>query len=154
MQLLLPKVQGVMGNTDSAMTQEVKQKRGLTFASKETRLRVATLGGLAERQKRGLAAASPETRARVASLGGQERAKDIEGLTEAGRKGGELVKERYGKKFYHRIGLRGGGVVAKKYGKDYFAAIGKEGGSALVEKHGTEHMAAIGRIGGKQPKKK
>jgi general stress protein YciG len=39
--------------------------------------------------KKGLASADEETRERVAKAGGEARAEDKEGLSEAGRKGGE-----------------------------------------------------------------
>jgi general stress protein YciG len=39
--------------------------------------------------KRGLASADEETKERVAKKGGEKRAEDKEGLSEAGRKGGQ-----------------------------------------------------------------
>ena len=40
-------------------------------------------------ENKGLASADEETKERVAKKGGEARAKDKEGLSEAGRKGGE-----------------------------------------------------------------
>lgn len=64
-------------------------ERGLQAADEETRERVASAGGSAPHEERGLQAADEETRERVAKAGGEARGKDKEGLSEAGRKGGE-----------------------------------------------------------------
>jgi general stress protein YciG len=51
-------------------------------------------------------------------------------VVEAGRKGGQRVKELYGPKFYAEIGKKGGKAIADDRGSDYYAAIGKKGGEA------------------------
>jgi general stress protein YciG len=123
-------------------------RRGLASASEETRQRVARKGGVAPHQKRGLAAANPETRLRVAKAGGEARAQDREGLSQAGRRGGEVVKERYGTEFYREIGEKGGGAVKERYGAEFYSEIGKRGGEMVKQERGTEYYSTIGRKGG------
>lgn len=89
-------------------------------------------------------------------------------LEEAGRKGGEAVRAKYGPDFYRDIGRRGGQSVVKSRGPEYYAAIGQKGGiarrnqlgpdgysqlgrlggDAVVQKYGSEYMAEIGKRGG------
>ena len=47
---------------------------------------------------------------------------------EAGRKGGETVKNRYGQDFYQSIGKKGGETVKRERGPDFYAEIGRKGG--------------------------
>ncbi len=47
---------------------------------------------------------------------------------EAGRKGGEAVKQKYGPKFYSAIGKKGGDTVKQERGSEFFAEIGRRGG--------------------------
>jgi uncharacterized protein len=47
---------------------------------------------------------------------------------EAGRKGGETVKNRYGQGFYQSIGRKGGETVKRERGADFYAEIGRKGG--------------------------
>jgi hypothetical protein len=123
-------------------------RRGLASASEETRQRVARKGGIAPHAKRGLAAANPETRSRVAKAGGEARAQDKEGLSAAGRRGGEVVKERYGSEFYREIGEKGGGAVKERYGTEFYSEIGKRGGETVKHERGAEYYSTIGRKGG------
>jgi general stress protein YciG len=123
-------------------------RRGLASANEETRQRVARKGGVAPHQKRGLAAANPETRNRVAKAGGEARAQDREGLSVAGRRGGEVVKERYGSTFYREIGEKGGGAVKERYGTEFYSSIGKRGGETVKQERGPEYYSTIGRKGG------
>jgi uncharacterized protein len=67
---------------------------------------------------------------KVAKAGGEARANDREGLSEAGRRGGEVVKERYGSEFYSEIGKRGGETVKQERGAEYYSTIGRKGGEA------------------------
>ena len=52
---------------------------------------------------------------------------------EAGRKGGQTTKKRYGPNFYQQIGRKGGkkgGLTTKqRYGADFYRTIGRKGGS-------------------------
>ncbi|HWG90943.1 MAG TPA: KGG domain-containing protein [Candidatus Thermoplasmatota archaeon] len=92
------------------------------------------------------------------------------GLTtaEAGRKGGEKVREAYGPDFFRRIGMKGGqarrnqlgpggfselgqmgGEVRKQQlGPGGYQALGKKGGDKVKQKYGSEFYAEIGRKGG------
>ncbi|MHB8585646.1 MAG: KGG domain-containing protein [Thermoplasmatota archaeon] len=54
-------------------------------------------------------------------------------LSEAGRRGGQTTKARYGPEFYSKIGAKGGETVARERGSDYYAEIGRKGGRARVE---------------------
>jgi uncharacterized protein len=123
-------------------------RRGLASANEETRQRVARKGGIAPHQKRGLAAATTDTRMRVAKAGGEARAQDREGLSQAGRRGGEVVKERYGSEFYREIGEKGGGAVKDRYGTEFYSEIGKRGGETVKQERGAEYYSTIGRKGG------
>lgn len=78
-------------------------------------------------------------------------------FAEAGRRGGETVKERYGTPFFQTIGKlgaergaeKGGEARKKELGSDGYAQLGRMGGKAVFEKRGREHMREIGRKGGK-----
>ena len=47
---------------------------------------------------------------------------------EAGRKGGEAVKRKYGAEFYREIGKKGGETVKQERGSEFYAEIGRRGG--------------------------
>ena len=51
-------------------------------------------------------------------------------VREAGRKGGQTVREKYGVEFYSRIGKKGGKAVAERKSPEFYAQIGKKGGEA------------------------
>jgi len=80
-----------------------------------------------------------------------------EAFAEAGRRGGETVKERYGTPFFQTIGKlgaergaeKGGEARKKELGSDGYAQLGRMGGKAVFEKRGREHMREIGRRGGR-----
>jgi uncharacterized protein len=61
-----------------------------------------------------------------------ERGKKLS-VSEAGRKGGESVAEKYGPGFYERIGSKGGETVAGKYGHEHFEEIGRKGGRKVAD---------------------
>lgn len=135
-------------SSEQAASDRGRARRGLASANEETRQRVARKGGIAPHQKRGLAAANSDTRLRVAKAGGEARANDREGLSEAGRRGGEVVKERYGAEFYREIGEKGGGAVKERYGAEFYSEIGKRGGETVKQERGAEYYSTIGRKGG------
>ena len=47
---------------------------------------------------------------------------------EAGRKGGEAVKKKYGPNFYRQIGKKGGETVKQERGPEFYSEIGRRGG--------------------------
>ena len=54
-------------------------------------------------------------------------------VSEAGRKGGETTKKRYGNGFYEAIGKKGGKVTSSRHGKPFYEAIGQKGGQRVRE---------------------
>jgi uncharacterized protein len=52
---------------------------------------------------------------------------------EAGRKGGQTTKHRYGEDFFGKIGRmggkKGGETTKKRYGIEFYQKIGRKGGS-------------------------
>ncbi len=68
-------------------------------------------------------------------------------VREAGRRGGETVKAKYGQGFYETIGQKGGTKTAER-GAEYYSQIGHKGGSVTAERHGQSFYEAIGRKGG------
>jgi uncharacterized protein len=73
-------------------------------------------------------------------------------VAEAGRRGGEIVKEKYGKDFYTEIGHKGGEATRTKYGPEFYGEIGRKGGQTTAEKHGPEFYEKIGKKGGNRVK--
>ncbi len=66
---------------------------------------------------------------------------------EAGRKGGETVKNRYGPTFYQSIGKKGGETVKRERGTAFYAEIGRKGGEmrgqrAATQREGSPAVAA------------
>lgn len=49
---------------------------------------------------------------------------------EAGKKGGNSMKAKYGPKFFSEIGKKGGAKVKAERGKEFFAANGRKGAEA------------------------
>ena len=49
-------------------------------------------------------------------------------VREAGQKGGETVKKKYGPEFYEAIGRKGGQATKQAHGHAFYEAIGKKGG--------------------------
>ncbi|MBV9848088.1 MAG: general stress protein B [Armatimonadetes bacterium] len=56
---------------------------------------------------------------------------------EAGRKGGETVKNRYGPTFYQSIGKKGGETVKRERGTEFYAEIGRKGGEMRGQRAAT-----------------
>ncbi len=54
-------------------------------------------------------------------------------VSEAGKKGGDTVKEKYGVGYYSEIGKKGGRTTKKRHGPEFYSEIGQLGGSASVE---------------------
>jgi len=49
-------------------------------------------------------------------------------VREAGRKGGQKVKETRGPEFFREIGRKGGQATAKAHGHEFYQEIGRKGG--------------------------
>jgi general stress protein YciG len=81
---------------------------------------------------------------------GEADAKREMTVAEAGKKGGERVKAKYGKDFYTEIGHKGGRATREKYGPEFYGEIGKKGGQTTAEKHGPEFFERIGKKGGQR----
>ena len=58
-------------------------------------------------------------------------------VREAGRRGGERVKAKYGSEFYEEIGRKGGEATKSKYGPSFYEEIGQKGGQKLKRKSGS-----------------
>lgn len=54
-------------------------------------------------------------------------------VREAGRKGGNKVKEKYGPEFYSEIGHKGGETVLRERGPEFFSEIGHKGGQKVKQ---------------------
>jgi len=61
---------------------------------------------------------------------------------EAGRKGGETVKSRYGPTFYQSIGKKGGETVKRERGTEFYAEIGRKGGEMRGQRAATRREAS------------
>jgi len=61
---------------------------------------------------------------------------------EAGKKGGETVKNRYGPSFYQNIGKKGGETVKRERGASFYAEIGRKGGEMRGQRASTVDAAA------------
>src|SRR5229473_219066 len=67
---------------------------------------------------------------------------------EIGRKGGETVKAERGRSFYEQIGKKGGDTVKAERGAGFYEQIGKKGGDAVKAERGTPFYEEIGKKGG------
>ena len=54
-------------------------------------------------------------------------------VREAGKKGGTIVSQRYGKGFYEEIGKKGGQTTSERHGPEFYEKIGKKGGQRVKE---------------------
>ena len=72
---------------------------------------------------------------------------------EAGRRGGAIMKAKYGgTDFYSKIGQKGGATTAETHGTKFYQKIGKKGGRTTSERHGPEFYEKIGQKGGQRVK--
>jgi len=90
--------------------------------------------------------AAKRTRKRSKGAGG--------GMTvaEAGRKGGQAVRDKYGPGFYETIGRKGGEAVKAERGHAFYEEIGKKGGEAVKAERGHAFYEEIGKKGGESVK--
>ena len=66
-------------------------------------------------------------------------------VREAGRRGGNATKAKYGHDFYSRNGQKGGKTTAEKYDRDFYRKAGGRGGSATLQKYGRDYYVEISR---------
>ena len=52
-------------------------------------------------------------------------------VREAGQKGGETVKKKYGPEFYEQIGRKGGQATKNAHGHAFYEQIGQKGGQKV-----------------------
>jgi general stress protein YciG len=52
-------------------------------------------------------------------------------VREAGKRGGDRVKAKYGSEFYEAIGRKGGEATKSKYGPTFYEEIGQKGGQKI-----------------------
>lgn len=74
-------------------------------------------------------------------------------VREAGKKGGDTVRERYGSGFYEAIGRKGGQATRERHGAAFYETIGQKGGKVVKEKYGSDFYEEIGHKGGQKVKK-
>jgi general stress protein YciG len=73
-------------------------------------------------------------------------------VREAGKKGGDTVRARYGSAFYEQIGRKGGQATRERHGSDFYETIGQKGGRAVKERYGADFYGEIGHKGGQKVK--
>lgn len=71
-------------------------------------------------------------------------------VAEAGRKGGQAVRDKYGPSFYEQIGRKGGEAVKAERGHAFYEEIGKKGGEAVKASRGSGFYSEIGHKGGQR----
>jgi general stress protein YciG len=87
-----------------------------------------------------------------------EKPKRTTGMSvrEAGQKGGETVKQKYGPEFYEAIGRKGGLATKLAHGHEFYEQIGKKGGKkggeATRDRYGPDFYERIGQKGGQKVK--
>src|SRR5713101_3330931 len=69
-------------------------------------------------------------------------------VSEAGRKGGQTVRDKYGHSFYEEIGRKGGETVKAERGRSFYEQIGKKGGDTVKAERGAGFYEEIGKKGG------
>src|SRR5947209_12526186 len=74
-------------------------------------------------------------------------------VREAGKKGGDTVRDRYGSDFYEEIGRKGGQATRQRHGVEFYESIGQKGGRVVKEKYGADFYEEIGHKGGQKVKK-
>ncbi|MDP9018691.1 MAG: general stress protein B [Candidatus Eremiobacteraeota bacterium] len=74
-------------------------------------------------------------------------------VREAGKKGGNTVRDRYGSGFYEEIGRKGGQATRERHGAEFYETIGQKGGKVVKEKYGATFYEEIGHKGGQKVKK-
>jgi general stress protein YciG len=77
-------------------------------------------------------------------------------VRDAGQKGGESVKKKYGAEYFKMIGQKGGQATSETHGHAFYEAIGKKGGKkggeVTRERYGASFYEGIGHRGGQKVK--
>jgi len=73
---------------------------------------------------------------------------------EAGRKGGETVKSKYGASFYQKIGKAGGETVKRERGTAFYAEIGRKGGEMRGQRAAIARSAEAATPASATPRKR
>jgi general stress protein YciG len=73
-------------------------------------------------------------------------------VREAGKKGGDTVRNRYGSAFYETIGRKGGQATRERHGAGFYESIGQKGGQVVKAKYGPDFYEQIGQKGGQKVK--
>ncbi|MGH7727589.1 MAG: general stress protein B [Vulcanimicrobiaceae bacterium] len=74
-------------------------------------------------------------------------------VREAGKKGGDTVRARYGSGFYEAIGRKGGQATRERHGAQFYETIGQKGGRVVKDKYGSDFYEEIGHKGGQKVKR-
>jgi len=74
-------------------------------------------------------------------------------VREAGKRGGDAVRKKYGPSFYEEIGRKGGERTKELHGNGFYGSIGQKGGNAVKDKYGTGFYETIGHKGGQKVKR-
>ena len=73
-------------------------------------------------------------------------------VRDAGKKGGDTVRERYGSGYYEAIGRKGGQATRERHGAQFYEEIGQKGGRVVKDKYGSDFYEEIGHKGGQKVK--
>lgn len=71
-------------------------------------------------------------------------------VREAGKKGGDAIKKKYGSEFFSKIGKKGGKSLRSRVAVEdpsFYVRIGKAGGDAVKEKHDPAYFSRLGQMG-------
>src|SRR6202163_2953758 len=91
--------------------------------------------------------ATTTTKARTEKVDGEMS------VREAGKKGGDTVRDRYGSGFYEQIGRKGGQATRERHGAQFYEQIGQKGGRVVKDKYGSDFYEEIGHKGGQKVKR-
>jgi general stress protein YciG len=89
---------------------------------------------------------------REAGMADEVKKKGAMSVSEAGRKGGQTVRDKYGHSFYEEIGKKGGETVKAERGRAFYEQIGKKGGDTVKAERGAGFYETIGKKGGEAVK--
>jgi general stress protein YciG len=84
---------------------------------------------------------------------GREKRGGEMSVREAGKRGGDAVRAKYGASFYEEIGRKGGEVTKERHGAEFYENIGQKGGNAVKDKYGPGFYEEIGHKGGQKVKR-